>query len=218
MQTQTAIPAPTPKPALSASAYILLSFPLGILYFIFIIAGLALSAGLLPIFIGLPILLGVLTVAGGIASFERSLARGVLGIEGEPEAVASAEPAPDARFFSRLGRALTDPASYLHIAMLILKFPLGILNFIIAVTFMCTSLALIASPAVYLALERSIGVDIFATSLWLTELLPNVTSLQFSFGATAVGIVLLLISIRLVRGLAHWTARLTLTVAQAPRR
>lgn len=209
-------------PTISASAYILLSFPLGILYFVFIVTGLTLSVGLLPIFIGLPILLGVLTVAGGIAGFERNLARGVLGSEAEPDPEPSMHPelqaAAGTGFFRRLGRVLTDPASYLHVAMCILKFPIGIMNFVIAVTFACTSAALIAAPAVYLALERTIDIDIFASSYWLTDLIPQATSLQLSFACTAIGVVLLFISVRLIRGLAAWTARLTLAVALTPRR
>ncbi|WP_309118279.1 sensor domain-containing protein [Paenibacillus sp.] len=206
---------PTAKPSVTPSAYVLLSLPLGIFYFVFIVAGLTLSAGLLPIFVGLPILLGVLTILFGIAGFERSLARAVLGLD-DPEP-SSASAASESGLFRRLGRAIADPASYLNILLCILKLPIGIVNFVVSVTLVCVSIGLIATPAVYVVLERTIDIDIFEMSYWLADLAPNVTSLQLSFVCTAVGIVLLLLSVAAIRAMAAWTARFTLAMARAPR-
>ena len=54
--------------------YLLLSFPLGIAYFVFLITGLSLGAGLLVIFVGVPILIGVLFACQGLGAFERLMA------------------------------------------------------------------------------------------------------------------------------------------------
>ncbi len=212
MQMRPFAPSAPGKPAIAPAAYVLLSFPLGILYFVFIVAGLTLSAGLLPIFVGLPILLVVLTIAFGIAGFERSLARSVLGLA-DPEP-AAAGTVSEAGLFRRLGRAVTDPASYMNILMCFLKLPIGIFNFVVSVTFVCVSVGLIAAPAVYVVLERTLGIDIFDRSSWLVVFLPDVTSLQLSFVCTAVGFVLLFVSIALIRGLASWTANFTLSIAR----
>lgn len=214
MHTRSATaPAPAPKPTLSSGAYILMSFPLGVLYFIYIVAGLALSIVLIPIFIGLPMLVGVLAGAGGIAKFERNLARSVLG---RPETETPApQPSAETTFFRRLGAALTDSSSYLNALLCLLKFPIGIINFVVSVTLVSVSLALIAAPAVYVVMERTLAVDIFASSLWLNNLAPQLTPMQLSFGCTAVGVVLLLISLSLTRSMARRTAQLTLALAEA---
>ncbi|TLS52578.1 hypothetical protein FE782_08040 [Paenibacillus antri] len=208
---------PTAKPSVTPSAYVLLSLPLGILYFVFIVAGLTLSAGLLPIFVGLPILLGVLTILFGIAGFERSLARAVLGLDDPEPASASASVAAERGLFRRLGRAVADPASYLNILLCILKLPIGIVNFVVSVTLVCVSIGLIATPAVYVVLERTISIDIFETSYWIADLAPNITSMQLSFVCTAIGFVLLFLSVATIRAMAAWTARFTLAMARAPR-
>jgi hypothetical protein len=206
---------PAPKSAIAPTAYVLLSLPLGILYFVFIVLGLTLSAGLLPIFVGLPILLFVLTILFGIAGFERSLARSVLGLD-EPEP-AAAGGGTATGFFRRLGRAVSDPASYTNILLCLLKLPIGIFNFVVAVTFVCVSVGLIAAPVVYLALERTLGIDIFERSHWLADFAPNITSLHLSFACTAIGLVLLFVSAAIIRGLAAWTANITLTLAREAR-
>jgi len=204
-------PQPT-KPTLSPGAYILISFPLGLLYFVFVVLGLAFSIALVPVFVGLPMLVGVLAAAGGIAGFERTLARSVLG-RAEADAV-PIRPAGEERFFRRLAAALADPASYLNVALCLLKFPIGLVNFAVAAAFICASLGLIATPAVYLALRRTIGIDIFASTEWLANLAPELTSLQLAFVFSALGFVLLLISLSLIRFIASFTAELMLTITR----
>src|SRR2546426_11926458 len=58
--------------------YLLLSFPLGIAYVVFLITGLSLGTGLLVIFVGVPILIGMLFACQGLGAFERRLARSML--------------------------------------------------------------------------------------------------------------------------------------------
>lgn len=49
--------------------YLLLSLPLGIIYFTVAITGLALSIGLTPILIGIPLFFGVAKLLNGIVNF-----------------------------------------------------------------------------------------------------------------------------------------------------
>src|SRR5882672_7159507 len=58
--------------------YLLLSFPLGIAYFVFLITGISLGTGLLVIFVGVPILIGMLFACQGLGAFERGMARSLL--------------------------------------------------------------------------------------------------------------------------------------------
>src|SRR2546423_15002627 len=60
--------------------YLLLAFPLGIAYFVFLVTGLSMGAGLLVIFIGVPILIVVLLACLGLGAFERGMARMMLHV------------------------------------------------------------------------------------------------------------------------------------------
>lgn len=211
MQTHTPV-VTRKKPSISPSAYVMLSFPLGFLYFVFIVAGLALSIALLPFFIGLPVLLGMFSAAFAIAGYERSLAYDVLGIvEYEPDA---AETEAKTGFFQRVKRAVTDPASYLNILFCLLKLPIGIINFVVTVVLVLFSICLIAMPGVYIVLDRFVSIDLFVQLPWLTEHAPQLTSLQLSIICSAAGIVLLILSAFIIHLLASGTARLTLALAK----
>ena len=52
--------------------YLLLAFPLGIFYFVFLVTGLSLGFGLFITLMGIPILVGVLAAAYGMGEFERA--------------------------------------------------------------------------------------------------------------------------------------------------
>ena len=54
--------------------YLLLAFPLGVVYFTFLVTGLSLGLGTVIIWIGIPILLAVFAASWGLAAFERMLA------------------------------------------------------------------------------------------------------------------------------------------------
>ena len=58
--------------------YLLLAFPLGIAYFVFLIFGMSLGAGLAVIFVGVPILMGMLFACLSLGAFERLMARSML--------------------------------------------------------------------------------------------------------------------------------------------
>ncbi|MCX5195062.1 sensor domain-containing protein [Streptomyces sp. NBC_00249] len=67
--------------------YLLVGLPLSVVYFSLAVTGVALGAGLLVTFIGVPVLAGVLAMCRGFGRVERGRVRGLLG-------VAVAEPAP----------------------------------------------------------------------------------------------------------------------------
>lgn len=52
--------------------YLLLTFPLGIFYFVFLVTGLSVGFGLFITLLGAPILVGVLAAAYGMGEFERT--------------------------------------------------------------------------------------------------------------------------------------------------
>ena len=103
--------------------YMLAAFPLGLTYFVVLVAG-AISGAFLSILgIGLLILLATLVAAWGFALFERELVIGLLGISVPPLSL------PDPELVSpwqMLIRHLRQPATWKSLAYLLLRLPFGI--------------------------------------------------------------------------------------------
>src|SRR3954451_24411457 len=74
--------------------YLLLAFPLGLAYFIFLIVGLSLGFGLTLIWIGLPLLALVFAGSWAFTAFERQAAILLLGAEIPPMAPMAPIPPP----------------------------------------------------------------------------------------------------------------------------
>lgn len=126
--------------------YLLVSFPLGVFYFVFLVTGFALGLGLAIIWIGLPILLLVLLAVYGLTGFERLLAIHML----EQPISPLREVQPEESAWQWLKGVLTTPATWKGLLFLLLKFPLGILNFVVTVTSLAVSLAFLLAPLLIL--------------------------------------------------------------------
>jgi hypothetical protein len=126
---------------------LVVALPLGVLYFVFLVAGISLGIGLAVIFVGLFILLGVMAGARGLAAAERGLISGMLGAPVE----APPAPAREGGLWRRAGALMGDPGTWKSMLYLLLRFPLGIFSFSVAVSLVAVSLALIAAPLYYLA-------------------------------------------------------------------
>ena len=127
--------------------YLFLMFPLGIIYFVYIITGISLSAGLLVTFIGIPLFILFLLSFNGIAWFQGRLTETLLGIR---------MPKKRRRFkakgkmWGRLKTALKNPRLHSSVLYLFLMFPLGIIYFTVIITFLATGLALALAPLAFL--------------------------------------------------------------------
>ena len=124
--------------------YLLLSFPLGIIYFVAMIVGLATGIGTLIVWVGIFVLLGTFLLARGFGSVERGLASSMLRTPLAPRSVA------DNRHLSKFERArrmFIAKRTWLTILYLVFKLPLGILSFVTAVVFAVVPISFIASPA-----------------------------------------------------------------------
>ena len=117
--------------------YLLLSFPLGICYFVFLVTGIALGGGTLIIWIGVPILLFTITLWWQLATFERQIAMRWLGIAIPPLTYPSAMPMT---LWQKAQARLTNAMTWKTLLYLFVKFPLGIFSFV--VTIMLFSLTL----------------------------------------------------------------------------
>jgi len=165
--------------------YLLLSFPLGIAYFIFLTTGLSLGTGLLVIFVGVPILIGMLYACVGLGAFERRIANSMLHLSIPSPPPPSSSPG----LWPKLKALFGDSTTWKSLFYLLLKFPFGIAAFVVLVTAFSTSLALVLAPLTYGTLSLDFG-------LWRVDSRDEATIWCL------IGVVLLLASFHLVNGLA----------------
>lgn len=126
--------------------YLLLSFPLGILYFIFLITGVSIGLPLIFLLIGVVILAAVLAVSWQLATFERGLAVSLLHIKIPPMSNATTQ---SATFWQRSKDYLANPVTWKGLVFLLCKFPLGVINFTLVISILALALVLIGAPFIY---------------------------------------------------------------------
>jgi hypothetical protein len=176
--------------------YLFLAFPLGLLYFVFLVTGLSLGLGLIIIWVGVFILLAVFAIWYGLLAFERAMAIGLLREKIPPMASPAA---PGSGVWKRFTAALKNPVTWKGLLYLVAKFPIGIFSFVVLVTFLSTGLALLLAPAYYNLVNPGINITLdgsFFTPIWVVNSLPK------AIVASVVGIFVLLIGLQAFNGLA----------------
>src|SRR5215216_6677053 len=108
----------------------LLGLPLGTAYFVWIVTGLSLGAGLAITLLGIPILTFVLANVRPLLMAERGLANALLGANLPPVAIA---PRGEG-WFGRLKAYWTDGTTWRGLLYLLVRFPVGTFAFSVAVT------------------------------------------------------------------------------------
>jgi signal transduction histidine kinase len=103
--------------------YALLSVPLGLLGFAYVIASLLLGVGLTVTLIGLPLIAAAVFGARMLGSLQRRMAASLLGFEAEPPPPPRA--ASTQGLFARLGAALSDLPAWRAVGYLVFRAPLS---------------------------------------------------------------------------------------------
>jgi hypothetical protein len=195
--------------------YLLLSFPLGLIYFLITVIGLSVGLGTLVIWIGLPILFATLFAIRGMATVERQLVASLLHF---PMPVRYEEHSETRRSLLRDFRDMAlDPHTWTSMLYMILKLPLGILSFTLALTLPIVAAALTLLPVTYL-------INLFVNDILLQNgihstgyIIPyfivvhtNFEPLMFlsTFLAVPVGLLLWYITRLVLNGLATGSAEL----------
>lgn len=112
--------------------YLVLGLPLGVIEFTVLVTGFSLGLGLVITIIGIPVLVGSLLLARGLATVERGLAQSLLDA---PMPWRGRTPEPRGNlFWSRLKDLFTSGRTWREVCFLLLRLPLGTLDFTIAVT------------------------------------------------------------------------------------
>jgi hypothetical protein len=173
--------------------YLLLAFPLGTFYFVFLVTGLSLGFGLIITLVGIPILLLVLSGSWALCRFERQVAITLLD---EDIPLSVSRPASGG-LWSRVKALLKDRVTWTGMLYLFLKFPLGIVTFTIAVTLIAVTVGFLAAP----------------TYMWTSDPLVwgswSFDPFPWSWTLTIIGIPMVFISLHLLNATAVVFGRMT---------
>jgi uncharacterized membrane protein len=123
--------------------FMLLSLLTGIIYFVFAVTGLSLSAGLAVLVIGVPFFLLFVALSRVLSLAEGRL---IEAMTGERMPRRPVYPGSALRFWPRMGLMLKDRRTWTTLAYFILKLPIGILYFVIAVVGLSVSISFIVAP------------------------------------------------------------------------
>jgi len=166
--------------------YLMLAFPLGLFYFIFFVVGFSAGIPLIIVWVGLLILALVIAAWYGLIVFERQLAVGLLheDIPPIPQQDMSGK-----SLWQKFTAFMTNSVAWKGLAYLLARFPLGLLSFIVLVTLLSLSLALIAAPLYYMWAPPTVVY-------WLVDTLSE------ALIACVFGIFTLFVSLHIFNGLA----------------
>ena len=186
--------------------YLLLAFPLGLFYFIFLSVGLSLGYGLTIVWVGFPILALVFAGSWWMSVLERRLAIGLLGAEVPPMA-----PPPSSEsvgFWQRVKTFLSNPVTWKGMAYLLIKLPLGVVSFAAVVTSLSVSVSLALVPVLWPWTDVTFDVDFGS---W------HPSTFSGSLICGLVGVILLFLSLNLLNGLALFWRQLATSMLGSPR-
>ncbi len=125
-------------------AYLLLAFPLGLAYVVFVTVGVSVGLGLSILLVGIPILVATLAFTLAVAGFERWLTVTMLDLEIEPRSREANERTRD-----RLVSLCTNPKNWSALLYVPAKFVLGTVSFSVALTGFSTGASMLMLPLYY---------------------------------------------------------------------
>jgi uncharacterized membrane protein len=191
--------------------FMFLSLVTGVLYFTFAVVGLSVSAGFSVLVIGVPFFIAFMAISRVLSLAEGRLIEAVSGQRMPRRPVYQGR---GVGFWASIGNMLKDRRTWSTLAYFILMLPLGIIYFVIAVTGLSLSLALIATPFIGMAarlgwLGTDGSADGYVYPLWLAAwwALPIVLG---------TGVVLLTALLHMARGVGRLHAAFAKTLLVSP--
>jgi hypothetical protein len=195
--------------------YLVLAFPLGLIYFVGLSVGVALGVGLLVLWIGLPILHGTLVAATIASKGEAALARTLGGVDNSvphlhPELdMSDGFVLPGDGFLDAVNRLLTSSSTWTSIRLVIAKFGFGVLSLIALTVSFAVSGGFLTAPLFYDDPDVIIGVGGividggYAVGPWTIDTFPE------ALVAAGIGIVFFFGALSLLNNLAQFQAQYT---------
>ncbi len=146
------------------AAYLTTGLFFGIFDFVVIVTGFALGLGLAITVIGFPVLVATFAVAHSLATLERRLARSLLNAP-IPKTRVSA--IPSGGYIARLRNHLSNQRTWAELSFLILRLPMGILDFVVVVSVVGLALGGFVYPwLTFFGVESSVGS-------WVIDTVPE---------------------------------------------
>jgi hypothetical protein len=180
--------------------YLLLSFPLGIFYFVFLISGLSIGFPLLIIWVGIPILLLVGAGWWLLAAFERQMAIHWLKEDIAPMTQPAAE---GEDLWARFKDYFLNPVTWKGLLYLFLKFPLGIFSFVVLITFVSLTVSFLAMPVLYQGFAAlTPEIDFGGGFIWYID------NINDALLATVIGVFLWPVTLHALNGVTWLHAKL----------
>ncbi len=179
----------------AAAVFLLLSFGLGLFWFIVLVTLVSTGAGMAITLVGLPLLLFTMVLWTYGARVERWRVAVLLGVS-IPSPYRSWPASP---WLSRLRAFVMDPAVWRDVLYLVLLFPIGVAEFVILVVAVSVPLGALTLPLYVWAIP--------------SEAAPNIGSVRFdtvpeALALAAIGVPLLLLMPYVLRGVAKGHAML----------
>ncbi len=159
--------------------FLLLSFPMGLIYFLLTIIGFSVGIGSVVIWVGIPILFITIFSVRALAEVERRMVSGLLCMPMPYQLSRSIEPRRG--FLRCFGRMLRDPFTWTSTVYMILKLPIGIISFTLALVLTIVSASQLALPLIYLT---NVFIDLILATNGIVSngtLLPGFIEVHNSF-------------------------------------
>jgi uncharacterized membrane protein len=138
--------------AWGAMVYMLLALATGIIYFAWVVTGISVSAGLLVLVVGLPLLALFLLSVRVVAFVEGRLVEALLGLRMPRRPLFLNQ---NVKWWPRMKGLFTSRTTWTAIAYFVLQLPLGIFYFTVAVTMIAVAVYGILSPLTSLIFDTS---------------------------------------------------------------
>jgi hypothetical protein len=126
--------------------YLGAAFPLGVFYLVFLVSGISLGISLSIIWVGIPILLLMGVAWWALGAFERTMAVHLLKEEIPPMVYPIRL---DRDMWVGFKRYFANPITWKSLLYLLLKFPLGLVTFVILMTLIPLDVAFLSMPFTY---------------------------------------------------------------------
>ena len=182
--------------AYAALLYMFFSMITGIIYFTWATSGLSISAGVIVLIIGIPFFGLFLLSVQGLALVEGRIVEALLGVRMPRRPIFSRK---DLAMWDKFKSLVKDRRTWLTLLYMVILMPLGIIYFTLFLTMLILSLYGLASPVLFywfgLPIAHIHGIDIFLPG-WYAPL------------TVLAGILLLMITLHLAKGLGHLHGRL----------
>ena len=146
----------TDKQPYLSMIYLMISFPLGIFYFIFVVTGFVMGVSLIPIFIGVPLLYVFMISVRYLMKFERKIAALFLGMNINENTTRGEK---GVGILKKFKNELFDKELWKALIYLTTKFLIGIVIFSLCISLALLSLGLIAAPIAYQIVEYHLDME-----------------------------------------------------------